>query len=191
MATTNTTKTTKKTSKEEFQTKKMLDIVATNDFITAATDMLFFEGEDGRVTYCPHLKDFSIRYNVLKFMSNAKLPGDPKKAWDYVYGKGVAEYESVLENASPIFIETIVAAVNEAVEWRKCTILKQNKIDELFVRVKRVLEALEEKISGADLQSILGYLETNMPELGEQVKSIFSQSTEMPADEEQAPDKKA
>lgn len=168
-------KETTKSQANELKIKKTIGIIETNEFINSVLDIVFGETDDGDDVYYPHLKDFAIRYGVLRYIGSVKIPTSPEKAWAYIYGKGEEDYKKIIESASPIFIETIMAAANEAVEWRKSSILKKNKLDELFTKAKRVLAAVEEKIGGLDMNTILEYVQKNAPELGDQIKAALAQ----------------
>lgn len=142
--------------------------------VSDITNMVFITDENG-TRYCPAFKKFAIEYNIVTYFTDVALPSDSNKACKFLEQSGLAN--RIAQSLPDGYVVEIIAAANEAIEYRKQELLKRSKLDDLIDGALGVVQTLSNKTEGIELPQIMEFVEKNMPEFKGQLEQLISAQT--------------
>lgn len=159
--------------------KKKLTLSERKAFTEAVVNMCFVDDDDGNVVYCPYLKKFSFEYHVALFFTNLEL------------GIDVDEVESFLTNTDVMrrivtaldeeYINELLNETSELLEYRKNEILKRSKFDDVLNSIFKLINVLNAKFDEEGGESVMKYLEENIPNFKDEITKAFQEQLEAKA----------
>jgi hypothetical protein len=166
--------TTEKTV--EVLVKKRLSLADRKRFTDAVVDMCFVDDGEGNVLYCPYLKKFAFEYHIALFFTNIELSGDVEEVCEFLAGTDVVRRVAMSIDES--YIGELFGEVNELIEYRKEALLKRSKLDDVLSTVSEIANSLGAKFEGEDGESVMKYLEANIPNFKDEIAIVLQEQQE-------------
>lgn len=148
-----------------------ISLMERTKMVSDIVDMVFISDENG-TRYCPAFQTFAIEYNIVNYFTDVSLPADPNKASKFLEMTNLAN--RITELLPDDYVEDIISAIVNAIEYRKQEILKETKLDSLIGNVLNLIQTLNQKVKEADISQIMEFIEKNMPEFKGQVEQLIT-----------------
>lgn len=162
----------------EVLVKKKLSLVERKRFTDAIVSMCFVDDGDGNIMYCPYLKKFAFEYHAVLFFTNIELTGDVEEVCEFLAGTDVVRRIAMVIDEG--YVAELFGEVNELIEYHKESLLKKSKLDDVLGGISDVAKALGSKFDGEDGESLMKYLEENVPNFKEEMAKVFQGQQEIP-----------
>lgn len=148
-----------------------ISLMERTKMVSDIVDMVFISDENG-TRYCPAFQTFAIEYNIVNYFTDVSLPADPNKASKFLEMTNLAN--RITQLLPDDYVEDIISAIVNAIEYRKQEILKETKLDSLIGNVLNLIQTLNQKVKEADISQIMEFIEKNMPEFKGQVEQLIT-----------------
>lgn len=154
--------------------KQTLTLAKRREMIETIAGMVFLQSEENqKMQYCPYFRKFAIDYNIISYFTDIALTDSAESIYTFITYTDIIN--KILDIVGGNYIQDIVREANDMIEFKKATILKENKLDDIMSSVANFITFAKTKLEELDVDSITAFLKENMPELKGLMEMVSSQ----------------
>ena len=165
--------------KVEVSVKTFLSLNERIAMIDDVIDMVFLTGDDGKCVYYPSIKKFAVTYAFVNYFTNISLPTDSNAAWYFFEKTSIAD--KIIDSLGDKYFSEILAQINEAIEYKRQTLIKASKLDTIIDSIIDIIQTLSDKTKDIELPQLLEFAQKNAPEFKEALERMIKTAETSPA----------
>ena len=155
--------------------KQSLSLQDRANMVESISDMLFTTKNE-EIVYAPYFRSFAIGYNVIAYFTNLQLPSSAEKIWEFLDRTDFVRF--VLSHVDDGYLASIIKEADALADFKKQKLLKKSKFDEILDSIGGVIHTIKEKTNNFDVESLVGLLRENYPQLDEQIQNMMAELSE-------------
>lgn len=106
--------------------------------------------------YRPYLLEYITEVNIVSVFTDVKLPTDINECYVFLHESGVVD---TLRNCMPTAFDFIKKSAKELVDFKKESVIKRTKVDDLLDSLSHLIGTLNKEFEGLDMNDVLSRLE--------------------------------
>ena len=150
----------------EVPVKTRLSLSERADMVEDIVSMVFRSDK-----FAPYFKRFAMDYNLITYFTDIKLPNNAERIYQFICDTGISQ--RIAEIVGLDYIGDIMREANELIEYRKATMVRRSKIDDVLSAITDVIKSLKEKTDGMDINQLVEMIQKNVPGFNEKIEQAL------------------